>query len=121
MPGQEIISNPFTYVVLIGFFIWLIPLWHSLRSGSLLAIIEVLALLAVGAALPIMIVGSAERLSEFTLFRALGALQALAGSVLFWLGALLIGLAADLGREFRRAARRSMHEGPAMPDYPRRV
>jgi len=122
MAGQEFASNPFTYVALAGIFVWLIPLWHSLRSGSFLATLEVLALLALGVALPILILVSTKNLGELgPVFGTLGALQALGGSALLWLGALLVALAADLGREFRRAERRRVYEGPAMPDYPRRA
>jgi hypothetical protein len=120
MSAQQLASNPFTYVALVGLFIWLIPFWHSLRSGSFLAAIEVLLLLALGVALPV-IVGSTSNLGELApALGALGALQTLGGSALLWLGALLIALAADLGREFRRAERRRNNIAPAIADYPRR-
>jgi hypothetical protein len=119
MSAQQLASNPFIYVALVGLFIWLIPLWHSLRSGSFLAAIEVLLLLALGVALPVVI--STSNMGEVApMLPALGALQAVGGSVLLWLGALLIALAADLGREFRRAERRRNNIGPSMADYPRR-
>jgi hypothetical protein len=119
MSAQQLASNPFIFVALAGLFVWLIPLWHSLRSGSFLAAIEVLLLLALGAALPVAI--STSNLGEIApMLGTLGVLQAVGASSLLWLGALLIGLAADVGREFRRAERRRNNIGPAMAEYPRR-
>jgi hypothetical protein len=103
---REFASNPWTYVTLAGFFLWLIPLWHSLRSGSLLAVFEVLLLLAVGVALPSLVFVFASSMSDFPVFGALGAIQAIGGSALMWIAALLIALAADIAGEFRRAERR---------------
>ena len=113
MAGQELASNPWAYAALVGFFVWLIPLWHSIRSGSILAAIEVLALLALGVAAPVLVLVAGKDIGEFgSAFGAFGALQAAGGSALLWLGALLIALAADLGREFRRAERRRNIAGP---------
>src|SRR6185503_2973362 len=118
--AYDLWANPWTYFVIVGLFVWLIPLWHSLRSGSVLAVIEVLMLLAFGVALPILVFTFAAALGEFArLFGALGALQAIAGSSLLWFAALVIGLAADIGGQFRRSERRKGYA--AMPDYPRNV
>ena len=82
--AYDLWANPWTYFVIVGLFVWLIPLWHSLRSGSVLAVIEVLMLLAFGVALPILVFTFAAALGEFaSLFGALGALQAIAGSMTF--------------------------------------
>jgi hypothetical protein len=116
---QDLWSNPWTYFVIAALFVWLIPLWHSLRSGSVLAIIEVLLLLALGVALPVLVFTFAAGLGEFAgVFGALGALQAIAGSSLLWFAALIIGLSADIGGQFRRSERRKNYAA-AMPDYPR--
>jgi hypothetical protein len=99
MEITEILSNPITYFIVGGVFVWLIPLWHSGRSGSLLANIEVLALLALSVALPISAVAFAATLG---FLGALGVIPALGGGAVLWFAALLIGLAADLGEKFRR-------------------
>jgi hypothetical protein len=88
--AYDLWANPWTYFVIVGLFVWLIPLWHSLRSGSVLAVIEVLMLLAFGVALPILVFAFAAALGEFvSLFGALGAIQAIAGSSLLWFAALV--------------------------------
>jgi hypothetical protein len=111
--------NPWTYLVIASLFVWLVPLWHSLRSGSVLAIIEVLLLLAIGVALPVLVFTFAAALGEYArLFGALGAIQAIAGSSVLWFAALLIGLAADIRGQVRRSER-ARGRAPAMPDYPR--
>jgi hypothetical protein len=117
--NYELWANPWTYFIIAGLFVWLIPLWHSLRSGSVLATIEVLLLLAIGVGLPVLVLTFAAGLGEFAgLFGTLGAIQAVAGSSLLWFAALLIGLASDIRGQFRRSER-SKGYSPAMPDYPR--
>jgi hypothetical protein len=119
MQNYDVWTNPWTYLVIAGLFVWLIPLWHSLRSGSILAITEVLLLLAIGVALPILVFTFAAGLGELSgVFGALGAIQAVAGSSLLWFAALLVGLAADIRGQFRRSDKARGY-APAMPDYPR--
>ena len=121
MSGRELVSNPMVYAALIGLFVWLIPLWHAIRGGSVLAAIEVLALLALGVAAPVVVLLTTFNLGDLVpALGALGAIPALGASALLWLGALLIALAADLGRAFRRVERQRSYGGPVLAELGRR-